>query len=348
MKEKNLIDKKYFSSFDYLRVFFAMAVVAWHTRALGVTTLMTNQLNLNLKELIYGNIFLIAVPIFVQISLFLYLYNRDIKENYFKKRIFRLGSIYVFWLSAVVVLMLGIGQVNFRSPIFWVSGGGSQVYFIFTVIIMTILLEFFFRIKKFFSPNGFLYFSLVMLTISTVIILFKANLLSYINLDPKYLQLFIPYWNPINFIPYIFSSFIFFYFYQRGYLQKKDVRVEIWITLILIILLAYLEYRFMSRYEIFLNYDAVIVPPYNRLSIILSTWLILYVFLNRNYQSPVFIKKLSGLTLGVFLIHLFLMNIFAAQLPFIYNSVKNSFVYFAIIITASFIVSYFIKDQEII
>ncbi|KKQ18768.1 MAG: hypothetical protein US31_C0002G0113 [Berkelbacteria bacterium GW2011_GWA1_36_9] len=346
MKKKNLKNKQqYFNSFDYLKVFFAISIVAWHTKALGPTSLVNSQLNLNLKEIIYGNLFLVAVPIFAQISLFLYIYNREIKKNYFWGRIFYLIILYLFWMALLIILFYAGNRAKLQTLEFWLSGGASPLYFLLVLVVTTIVMEVFFLLKKLLNERIFISISVLLLLISTLVLVFKVNLVNF--MIPKYLPLLMSHWSPINFLPYVFSALLFFYLYQKNYFRNKNIQVMALITCFIIILIAYFEYRFIPN-PIYLQYDGMIIPPYSRLSIILSTMLILYIFLNREDRPSIIVKKMSELTLGIYILHVFVMNLLAGFSSAYYQIIKNSVVYFGLVLLISLILTYLIKQKKII
>lgn len=347
IRNKNKIEmpKKYFDSFDYLRVFFALSIVAWHTKIFGPTTLVTSHFSFNLKEFFYGNIFLVAVPVFAQISLFLYLYNRETKKNYFSKRIIHLATLYVFWISLIVLLFYGAGSIPvIKTPEFWLSGGRTPLYFLVVLMITTIITEIFLVLKKYLKNSLFIAFCFFSFVVSTGAILFKTSLLPLI--PGEYWQIFMSHWSPINFIPYIFTSFIFLDLYNKDCFKRKNIKFETIISLIVIAIIIYFEYKLLPSLT-YLKYE-MIIPSYSRLSIVLSTVLVMYIFLNKNYDPPKIIKFLSGYTLGIYILHLFVMNLFASHFPHYYLLIKESFYYFIFVLLVAFGITYFIKSKKII
>lgn len=346
MKNKNpKIKEIYFSNFDYLKVFFAVAIVAWHTKVLGPTSFVTNNFNINLKEIFYGSIFLLAVPIFAQISLFLYLYNHEIKKNYFLKRIFYLLILYLFWMAILVILFYSHNRAILKTPEFWLSGGASPLYFLLVLVVVMAILEIFIMISKYLNERIFLSISLLLLSASVAVLVFKANLFNFVA--PEFQSILMSHWSPINFLPYVFSALTIFYLYQKGYFNQKDRRTMTLITIFIVVLAAYLEYKFLPN-PIYLKYDGMIIPPYSRFSIILATFLTFSVFLNWQDRKQIIIKKLAELTLGIYILHVFVMNFLVGLSPAFYEKFKNSVVYFGLVLIISIALTYLIKEKKII
>lgn len=347
MKKNHLEQNKsqYFNSFDFLRVFFAISIVAWHTKALGPTGLVEDSFNFNLKDIAYGSLLLAAVPTFAQISLFLYIYNREMKKNYFWKRFFHLTTLYLFWMAMVIILFYAGNLAKLKTTEFWFSGGASPLYFIFIIIILTTLLELWIIIKKFIPQHLFAIFSLFLFIGSVLIITLKTSLISLI--DPRFLPLLMSHWSPINFLPYVFSASFFYFIYQKGYLKDKNIKLGVSIFLALIIVIAYLEYRYLPN-PIYSQYDGMLIPPYSRLSLILSTLLIFYVFTIKNYTFSNIIKILSEYTLGIYILHIFVMNFLAGFSSKYLSITENNFVYFGLTLSISIFITYLIKQKKII
>ncbi len=336
---------RYFNSFDYLRVFFAISIVAWHTKAFGPTGLVSNSFSFNLKDIVYASILLIAVPVFVQMSLFLYTYNRDMKKNYFWKRIFHLTTLYLFWMAMLIILFYAGNIAKLKTFEFWFSGGTSPLYFLLVLIVLTTLLELWILIRKHIPQHLFAIFSLFLFIISVLIITFKTSLISLI--EPRFVPLLMSHWSPINFLPYVFSASFFYSVYQKGYLKDKNIKLVISIFLALIIMVVFWEYKNLPG-PVYTLYDGMLIPPYSRLSIILSTLLIFYVFTIKNYTPPNIIKILAEYTLGIYILHIFVMNFLAGFSSKYLQIIGNNFVYFSLTLLISIFITYLIKQKKII
>lgn len=344
--EKPLVTQTYFNGFDYLRIFFALAVVAWHTKALGATGLTGEQFHLNLKDFIYGNIFLLAVPLFIQVSLFLYLVNRKNKPNYFGKRIFELIFLYFFWMALLVLVFYKESALkNLTSLQFWLSGGATPLYFLLVILILTFLTEFFVYLKSVLSRRIFLILTLFFLIVSIAVIVGKTYLFAHLN--SSLALFFMSHWSAFNFLPYVFSAIIFADLYEKGVLGKGYVLKWIIISTIFILGLALLEYRYLPS-SIYLKYDGMIIPPYSRLSLFLGTWLVFFLALCRNYKLFPVIQKLAGLTLGIYVLHIFVMNILAGLLPDSFANLQNTVFYFLLVTIISGLAASLIKGKRIV
>ena len=107
--------------FDYLRVICSLIVVLLH-----VQHEFSNHFHFTPIEEVLINSFIynlgfLAVPVFLQISLFLFYFNLNLKEKYFKKRIIDITKIYVLWFliypifSKLVIEHGELPSLNFLS-----------------------------------------------------------------------------------------------------------------------------------------------------------------------------------------------------------------------------------------
>ena len=64
-----------------------------------------NSYKIGLNEIIYFNVFMVSVPLFMQIGIYLYIKNRRQKEGYFIKRMGYLLITYLFWTIASSMIL---------------------------------------------------------------------------------------------------------------------------------------------------------------------------------------------------------------------------------------------------
>jgi hypothetical protein len=91
-----------FEGFDFLRAIFSLAIVADHTGLFSLATIYGTSTATNL---LYANFSYIAVPAFLQISLFLFQLksSRVVFKTFFQSRIAKLIYLYLFWLTSFVL-----------------------------------------------------------------------------------------------------------------------------------------------------------------------------------------------------------------------------------------------------
>jgi len=347
MKNENIVKNlTYFDSFDYLRVFFALSIIAWHTKVLGPTGLISSQFGFNFKDFIYGSIFLLGVPLFVQISLFLYLLNRENKSKYFIKRILDLFFLYFFWMAALILIFYKESGLKILTKTeFWLSGGATPLYFLMVIIILTILLELFLLLEKTIDKKNFLIITLFALIVSIVANTNKVYLLDLFALGKT--PFIMSHWSPINFLPYLFSSILFLKIYKDGFLKQINIFKWAIISLVVFLTVAVLEYLYLPN-ALYLENGGMIIPTYSRLSLVLGTCLVFSVAISKDYRSSDFIKKISGLTMGIYILHIFVMNILAGVLGSRFETISGTPLYFVIVTLVSLLIANTLKEKRII
>lgn len=296
--------KTYFFGFDYIRAIFCLFVVAWHNFIFGPPTYFhyntINNFFPTIPDILYFNILLLAVPVFFQLSLVLYILNRHSKSsNYFGRRIIRLLSLFFFWSSSILIFRYFILDWNINEFFLnlnetiktLVSGGRSRFFYFFSLIILTCLAEpllFYLQSRK--NKNTFIFcafvFSLIMLVVSPHLFA-KANLL-------------FNYTNPINFLPYVFSAFI-----VAELFKKSNRTITLSVLFALYILFSIFEWTTL-QYSIWSSYWKFILPPYTRLSVVFGTMFIVGLFGKVNKPPPKIISMLSSYSLGIYCLHRFI------------------------------------------
>ncbi|MTJ08490.1 acyltransferase [Anabaena sp. UHCC 0204] len=296
-------------SFDYLRAICCLVVVAIHT---NISSLFTSHENL--ANIITYNLFDLAVPVFFQTALVLFFINRRKYQDYFlKKRVLKLIKLYLFWgLFAHLFNLMTINQIyiNYLNQLldlkilirFMIQDGYSNpFYFFFSLLLITSLAELFAIIidQNQVKSEIIAYTGLI---ISCLIVFLLP--LSTIFLGQEFYDLSQSF-NPLNFIPYIFSSFLI----TNNLENKPEVNNNYKQILILIIIsssLVFMEWQYISQPLLWGGITGNSLPVYSRLSLVFSAWLITLISLNISYPPHHIFKSLSNLSLGIYCLHSFL------------------------------------------
>jgi hypothetical protein len=316
-----------FEGFDFLRAIFSIAIVADHT---DVFTLATIYGVSSITDLLYANFSYIAVPVFFQISLFLFfLKSEKVEFNEFvQNRMIRLISLYLFWVISLVLFKLffkeggagmsKLGSLSIRGWIeFIVSGGNSPFYFFFSLIFVTtlaaLLVLFFKKTGRYSRKIGvsyWLFFISCILIFSFSIIdpiltiIYVGNRESSIILTVSNIVSW--NYNPLNFLPYIFTATIAVQEFDRGKLNQMSSRLKfkLWSLFALFLIFTLLEWLLLDR-----------LIHYSRLSLVFGSWLLLYLALLSTYKAPDVVSFISEYSLGIYAIHLFFTHVFFADNP---------------------------------
>ncbi|NJM74984.1 MAG: hypothetical protein HC852_03420 [Acaryochloridaceae cyanobacterium RU_4_10] len=137
-------DEKKFEGFDFLRAIFSISIVAYKTKLFYIPTLIiSSSLTYALSDYVLSGILgAIAVPVFLQISLFIF----DLKSSekgfkYFvSKRLPRIVSLYLFWVILITLYDLFfvtkfsvLSEIfsSFKQFILFLISGHNTPYFFF-------------------------------------------------------------------------------------------------------------------------------------------------------------------------------------------------------------------------
>jgi hypothetical protein len=316
-----------FVGFDFLRAIFSIAIVADHTGLFALATIYGSS---TITKLLYVNFSYIAVPVFFQISLFLfYLKGERVPiGTLFKNRTIRLIYLYLVWVSSFVLLRLfltegsaGIAKLKDLSMRGWlefiISGGNSPFYFFFSLIFLTTLAALLTRILQqtdnLFVKSRISYWLLLIVGI----IVFFSSIVDRIPIDMyasgQIAALVraatnIAQWNynPLNFLPYIFTAAIVAQEFDRGKFAQltPSLTTELWILFFLFLTFTLLEWSLLDR-----------LMHYSRLSLVFGSWLLLDLALLSTHKVPFLVRFISEYSLGLYALHLFFTHIILVDNP---------------------------------
>jgi Acyltransferase family len=306
-----------FAGFDYLRAIFSIAIVADHTGLFILATLFGSS---TLTDVLYANVSYIAVPVFFQISLFLfYLKSEKTGLQYFvQKRIPKLVYLYLFWMTFKIlceilvkgesasIKMATVSIRGFLEAI--VSGGNSPFYFFFSLLFITTLAgfnAFMFRAQEDSSinikVNYFLFF------IFCILILSFSAMSSIIDDFPNHITFLsalfsIVQWNynPLNFLPYIFTAAIVFHEFKEEKLKRltPQCKSKLGVLMSLFLIFTMLEWNTLDD-----------LTTYSRLSLVFGSWLLLYLALLSTSKPAAIVTFVSSCSLGIYAFHILFTHV---------------------------------------
>lgn len=336
--------KDHLDGFDLLKAIAIILVVFWHADTQW--PLVTPDSTLKpLINLFHYNICLLAVPIFFQTSLFLFYLKQAANPDYFwTKRLPTLLTIYGLWTAIGIVInllitrgfywseLLGIGKF-FHMLVF---GSRAELYFLFSLLLITFLAFLNSRHllkahNQDLAQTGYLVGSLVIIT--------GCSLISLLTHNPA----FSVYWNPICFLPYIFSSFLLFRLWQTNSGRSRVFFISTLAALFLVS--AVLEWKFLNAPNIF----TFMMPPYARPSEVIGAFIICYVAISPFRKPGNLVKFLSRKSLSIYLLHNYFLQLFGYleknfHLP---QLVKNSIVITLVAISGSLLLDQLLQSHSI-
>ena len=304
-------DRPYYG-FDYLRAVLSIAIVAWHARLLGESSIFSETgfsgHHLQVSDVINLHFFLLAVPTFILVSLFLTYRKLRGNPKYIVGRVEGFVYLYVFWVG--LWTLYNWKEIRMPSLDFdyvWyvlryaATGGSSEYYFFFSLIIVTCLCYFAAKLTR---PLLW-----ILLTGSLLLIWLFPIGVSRLGW-PTFL---IASWDPLNFVPYIFIAALASD-YLRDEMQRRVGSLRFKIILLLLLVLALLaatwEWLRLPDESNFVAGNAFALPSYTRLSIVAGASLVFLMAFFVRHRPGKYIMFLSDYSLGLYCIHPLVLKLY--------------------------------------
>jgi peptidoglycan/LPS O-acetylase OafA/YrhL len=288
---------------DYLRALMSFAVVAWHMRLFGTSRQFDAQgfflEQIEISDILNFNLLLLAVPVFFLISLFLQ--NEKWMQGQLRlfARLERLLYLYCFWVGMALLLYRLENKLSVIWPdsiaklgLFVVTGGYSLFYFLFSLILLTIISYAFYK-----SPPVIHW---VLLVVSTSLMWIFPYVVTKKN-DCSFL---VAFWNPLNFLPYIFiSRLIYIYLLQRrDRLYSIHYKIIVWGAFCLCVISAVCEWYWFRDINNF-EFNGYAFPSYTRISVVSGAAFLFLTSFYIRHPPPECIRFLSEYSLGIYCLH---------------------------------------------
>jgi surface polysaccharide O-acyltransferase-like enzyme len=328
MTDTSETGRKYWHGIDYLRALFIIFVVADNTGLVSSYLPSSNKepFQLSILNILLSNILLLAVPGFMIISMFLFFSKKNETLSEDLPRLKQLSILYIFWVGLWILDRKqyptgSIGQVS----LYLVQGAYSPFYFIFSLILMTCIASVSRHLSRFKT--------LLLLFLSIVLVISFAIL--NIN-DVQYRDLIV-HWNPIQFLPFVFAGKLIAEW--EATLQKEDkfpanIILAIF-ALNIIISIGEWKLLYFDNLHTGLN---PIMPPYGRVSLLVGAAGLLLSAIHINSPAPKGIKYLSDSSLGIYAIHMFVINYTNPILP------TNPIIRSSVIFLLAIAITHFLKN----
>lgn len=317
-----------FEAFDFLRAIFSVVIVAYKTKIFNIPKiLLPNGFTKAFSDYVLsGMVGALAVPVFLQLSLFLF-YNKSDKiglKYFLQKRLPRLIYLYLFWVVSITIfdiLFVG-GMETLKGPTssikaffeFIVSGNSTPYFFFFSLIFVTVIAEIlvllFNKIEKPAIKISLTYW----LLIASCILVFSFStvqpIIKYTGIQSSFLNFVnnITGWDytPVNFLPYVFTAAITAQEYKEGKLDQVTtfLRRKLYSLLGLTLFFFALEWILTSK-GLLIQVDQAPLDHYLRLSLVFGSWLLLYLAIVSKRQVPAIVQLLSYCSLGIYGFHVF-------------------------------------------
>ncbi|MBW4474810.1 MAG: acyltransferase [Stenomitos rutilans HA7619-LM2] len=299
--------------FDFLRAVFTLVILASHTRLVLLPKLWGMNF---ISDILYANFVGLAVPCFFQVSLFIFiLKSEETGWCYFlKNRLPKLIFLYFFWVTSKILfdILLNLTtsselkSLSIRGKIeFFVSGGSSPFYFFFSLLFVTTLaavLVNLFRSVEDSSVRLKLNYGLLIASSGFMLFISMMNLVVGSNFGENQIRLAntilnVAQWdyNPLSFIPYIFTATITVHEFRREQIKRNFLqKLKLYGMLILFLAFTLIDWSLFK--DIF---------HHARVSLVFGSWLLLYLAILSTHKPSKTIRFLSNYSLGIYAFHLF-------------------------------------------
>ncbi|GFK94172.1 hypothetical protein NNJEOMEG_02012 [Fundidesulfovibrio magnetotacticus] len=330
-----------FHGFDALRVFFCVCVSYWHIVAAPKVTRFAPDILQGFvptgTDILSMNLLLLAVPVFMQVSMFLYVLNRETKADYFPRRMRQLFIMTLFWATAHnIILEMDVRLFLVSLPYFlgYLISTNTSFYFLVSLMIWTAGYE---AVRRVFPAGELSAARATGLWVASMLVMLAAPWFFQ-----GVLQLPYYYWNPMTFIPYLFGGILVRSLLDNGTLDdaSRAGRVVGCLTALWLVL-SVLEWVFLSRIAWPGYPDKYIMPPYARASLCVGALAIVCGAMAFFRKHHPLLERLAGLSFGVFCLHL-LLNHWLAPF-FSMFAVTDKTVQYVLVLMLSFAVTYCLK-----
>jgi hypothetical protein len=299
----------WYCGIDYLRCFMALAVVAWHVRLFGETGFFNIDeyatYTIGWVDVLYFHGFLLAVPVFFLIALYMFIDRQTIPLTYLTARIERLSWLFLFWLGAALLIYLDLNNESIselfhfwtdhfdRFALFFFSGGFTLYYFFLDLIFLTVF--------AYWTAAWHCRYQWALATISLVQLWVFPAVVRWFDMWP----MTVAYWNILNFIPYVFISNLIHH-YRNRLRSPRALNGLIVVLAVAAIVTAVGEWQwFMCRANF--QYNNFALPPYMRISVAIGTTLLFVIALSLSRPAPIWVKFISDNSLGLYCLHQIVM-----------------------------------------
>jgi Acyltransferase family len=304
----------FYPGLEYLRILFIVLIAGWHTKVLGQTTFDLHPTAFNLPSFAYFGFFLLGAPLFFVVSLFLYIQHR--RPGYFAKRLLALAIFWIAWNAISFALLADQGSAySWIAPSTLLGGGFGPLYFIFDLIIITIITEFICICRERFKTKKFSFVLYLALVVNLIYLVMTPFILKPGHVVTNYL---LSFQSVLNFLPYAIAAFLISEAVGKQDAQEEKVRnidlVKFSALFGLGALIAFVEYHLYNRY-LPTRYFSLAYPFYDRISVFVMVVAIFYLFLKLKGALNRYVAMLASLTSGVFIIHYLILELVETRFP---------------------------------
>lgn len=291
----------YIYGIDYLRVIFCVSVVMWHE--VNKNSPLPNNSATTLFQYLFGigylDFLLLAVPSFLLVSCFLFLYRGGTLDR-LKLNMKYLFLTFIFWVFIRDLMVGGINDVitlltphDLTGLFTLISGGTFGLYYFFISLIIVQLITYILKNLKF-------VYIIIGLFLSSTIIFYLSF---YAERTGN--NLFVQYFSPVSFITVPFLALILYKLWNLKDRKK--------ILLSAVFLVSYLIVRIIEWYLLvhffFVRNIQPGFPLYARPSLYLISMVIIILSFLISKKPPKIISLVSKYSLAIYVTHILFLSI---------------------------------------
>jgi surface polysaccharide O-acyltransferase-like enzyme len=293
------MEQRRYHGFDYLRAFFSVSVVAVHLGYVGRSAIFSREHfrehHVVLSDVVNFYVLLLAVPVFLLISGFLFLQG-TVDRAQLQRSLKRIGRIAVFWIAMYTVFRERGWEVLERLPrtaygiaVFSLSGGDT-IYYFFVSLLMTV---------------GIIYvarrFDLRLIAFLFIGSVLCVAVLPLIAIATGWFSIAV-YYDPPNFVPYGFAALL-----MNGAIKHEPNPIKakhIVIACVATLALAVLDWT-VYVHPGFFSVNSFAVPAYARPSLVLLAMLVVWCATSITRRPGRIVMYMSRNSLALYCLHPF-------------------------------------------
>ena len=283
---------------DLLKVLMSLCVILVHLGFIAPSPIFSEEPfedhTINWSDLVNLYLLLLAVPLFLTMSLYLFLQKtKNLQPT--MRRIGRMFFLAIFWSTLLKVFEYRGWEIIewFPKSPFWtlafLVSAGHTIYYFFTSLAFLTFIAYLFQGKSL-AVNAI---GLFITTLGVAAIPILAKITSQ--------PILLTYWNPIQFLPFVFAAAIL-----KHILDKSDCRFSLiaaGIFLCVAVALAFLDWT------VYLNRsNDPAIPAYCRPSLVFLSMTVFLLAVEYFRCPSQILSFLSSRTLSIYCLHPFFLN----------------------------------------
>ena len=335
------------AGFDYLRAAMSICIVIWHMSGAGMSSIFSpvryHEHVFTLSDFANFHILLLAVPVFMLMSNFLYALGEASPER-LGRHLKRILILVTFWPIALIIYKNGYAGLSSLAPdsarslLVTILRAGNTIYYFFVSLLLSLL-----------ATHAIARLSNRLVLLGLILTVFSLALLPQLSKALGYLSLS-AFWSPLNFAAYPFAGVLIAR--NLGYARLHSGAI-VATCLGLALLFAIYEWRYTVD-GVFFAGQGYAIPAYTRASLLFSAVALVILALDDKIEAGSIVKRMANYALALYCIHPFLIAPVRGLVGLLMSaSVYRSSVSIILVITLSYGIArllraYYLRDGLLI